>query len=231
MMSDPKDRSPPAAQALIQAAGGGTRLGLGPKAFVQLGGQTLLERSIALFRDIAESILVAVPAADFERALSLVGGPGISIMVGGSTRSDTTRKLIGAATAPWLILHDVVHPFATAASVRQLLDAAREPGAAAPGIVNTEYLYRRDGEILHAPGDVLVGQKPVVFSSGAVKRAYERLDAANVYGDPSLLEILETAGIRTAFVEGSARNIKITSPADLDLAEAMVALERLRSKS
>jgi len=230
-MSHANHRKPLAAQALIQAAGGGTRLGLGPKAFVRLDGQTLLERSIALFRDLAESILVAVPASDVERARALVGGPGVTILVGGSTRSETTRTLIGAATAPWLILHDVVHPFATTASVRQLLDAATETGAAAPGIVNTEYLYRRDGEILHAPGDVLVGQKPVVFSSEAVKRAYERLDAAHVSGDPSLLEVLETAGIRTAFVEGSARNIKITSPADLELAEAMVALERRRSRS
>ncbi|WP_051231537.1 IspD/TarI family cytidylyltransferase [Kaistia adipata] len=227
-MSALEDR-PPAAQALIQAAGSGSRLGLGPKAFVRLDGETLLERSVGLFRSLVESIVIAVPAADLDRARSLVGGPGIILIAGGSTRSETTRRLIDEATATWLILHDVVHPFATAASVSQLLEAARERGASAPGIVNTEYLYRRDGEILHPPGGVLVGQKPVVFSADAVRRAYQTLDAAAVSDDPSLLEVLEVAGIRTAFIEGSARNIKITDPADLELAEAMVALEKCRS--
>lgn len=228
-MSALDDRRHEAAQALIQAAGSGSRLGLGPKAFVRLDGETLLERSVALFRDLVESLVIAVPAADLERARALVGGPRISLIAGGATRSETTRRLIGAATAPWLILHDVVHPFATAASVSQLLDAAKAQGASAPGIVNTEYLYRRDGEILHAPGGVLVGQKPVVFSAEAVRRAYSSIEAADVSQDPSLLEVLEVAGIRTAFVEGSARNIKITSPADLELAEAMVALEKRRA--
>jgi 2-C-methyl-D-erythritol 4-phosphate cytidylyltransferase len=77
---------------------------------------------------------------------------------------------------------------------------------------------------------VLVGQKPVVFSADAVRRAYQTLDAARVSDDPSLLEVLEVAGIRTAFIDGSARNIKITSPADLELAEAMLALAKRRSE-
>ncbi|MFI5411599.1 2-C-methyl-D-erythritol 4-phosphate cytidylyltransferase [Kaistia sp. UC242_56] len=223
------DRRRDAAQALIQAAGSGSRLGLGPKAFVRLDGETLLERSVALFRDLVESIVIAVPAADLSRARSLVSGPGVSLIAGGATRSETTRKLIGEATAPWLILHDVVHPFVTVASVSLLIEAAKTQGAAAPGIVNTEYLYRLDGEIMHAPGGVLIGQKPIVFSAEAVRQAYSTLDAADVSQDPSLLEVLEVAGIRTTFVEGSPRNIKITSPADLELAEAMVALEKSRT--
>lgn len=223
------DRRRDAAQALIQAAGSGSRLGLGPKAFVRLDGETLLERSVALFRDLVESIVIAVPAADLSRARSLVSSPGVSLIAGGATRSETTRKLIGEATAPWLILHDVVHPFATAASVSLLIETAKTQGASAPGIVNTEYLYRLDGEIMHAPGGVLIGQKPIVFSAEAVRQAYSTLDAADVSQDPSLLEVLEAAGIRTTFVEGSARNIKITSPADLELAEAMVALEKSRA--
>ncbi|WP_396308873.1 2-C-methyl-D-erythritol 4-phosphate cytidylyltransferase [Kaistia sp. UC242_56] len=214
---------------MIQAAGSGSRLGLGPKAFVRLDGETLLERSVALFRDLVESIVIAVPAADLSRARSLVSGPGVSLIAGGATRSETTRKLIGEATAPWLILHDVVHPFVTVASVSLLIEAAKTQGAAAPGIVNTEYLYRLDGEIMHAPGGVLIGQKPIVFSAEAVRQAYSTLDAADVSQDPSLLEVLEVAGIRTTFVEGSPRNIKITSPADLELAEAMVALEKSRT--
>ena len=100
-------------QALIQAAGVGTRLGLGPKAFVMLDGRTLLEHAVALFEGLVDGILVAVPATGVERARALVGRDDITIVAGGASRSDTTRRLVGAATAPWLLLHDVVHPFAT----------------------------------------------------------------------------------------------------------------------
>src|SRR4249919_3959560 len=116
-------------QALIQAAGQGSRLGLGPKAFVVLDGKTLLERAIELLRNIVDVIVIA----------------------GGSSRSETTYKLVAEATAPWLLLHDVVHPFATTALVKNLLETAYQHGASAPGVANTEFLYTREGDLLHAP--------------------------------------------------------------------------------
>ncbi|MCW5772143.1 MAG: 2-C-methyl-D-erythritol 4-phosphate cytidylyltransferase [Rhodospirillaceae bacterium] len=210
-------------QALIQAAGSGSRLGLGAKAFVDLGGQTLLERAVALFRDVADKVLVAVPAAEIDKARKLVGHAGVAFIAGGSSRSETTQKLIAEASAPWLILHDVVHPFATPALVKAVLEAAYAHGASAPGFVNTEFLYTRDGDLLHAPGDLLIGQKPIAFSRDAVLGAYRAWRAT---GDPSLLKILESAGLRTKFVDSSAHNIKITHPADLELARAILALRK-----
>ncbi len=213
-------------QALIQAAGSGSRLGLGPKAFVVLDGRTLLERAIEIFRDIAESVIVAVPTTEIARAQALVGSDRITIVPGGSSRSETTHRLVAKATAPWLLLHDVVHPFATTALVKKLLEVAYEHRASAPGLANTEFLYSRDGELLLAPQGALIGQKPVAFSREAVEAGYSALRETNTTNDPSLLEILELAGLRTKFVEGSARNIKITSPADLELARAMIELEK-----
>jgi 2-C-methyl-D-erythritol 4-phosphate cytidylyltransferase len=212
-------------EALIQAAGAGTRLGLGPKAFVVLDGRTLLERAVALLDGLAESVLVAVPAADVARARALVGRDGVTILAGGASRSETTRRLVARASAPWLLLHDVVHPFATPDLVLRLLEAARTHGASAPGLANTEFLYGRDGTPLHAPGEVLVGQKPVAFSRSAAEAGYAAA-ASGASGDPSLMEVLALAGVRTRFVEGSARNIKITSGADLAFAEALLALDR-----
>lgn len=213
-------------QALIQAAGSGSRLGLGSKAFVDLDGQTLLERAVALFRDVADMVTIAVPAAEIDKARKLVGHAGVAFIAGGSSRSETTRKLIAAASAPWLILHDVVHPFASSALVTAVLEAAYAHGASAPGLVNTEFLYTRDGELLHAPGDLLIGQKPIAFSRDAVLDAYRAWRATAAAGDPSLLEILEAAGLRAKFVESSAYNIKITNPADLELAHAILALRK-----
>lgn len=212
--------------ALIQAAGAGTRLGLGPKAFVMLDGTTLLERAVALLDPIADQVVVAVAPADVARAVAMVGGPRVRVVAGGGSRSETTRRLIDHATAPWLLLHDVVHPFATADLVRRLLAAARAHGASAPGIVNTEFLYGRDGTLLHAPGDILVGQKPVAFSRAAALAGYAAADVDGSAEDPSLLDVLARGGVRTRFVEGDPGNIKITSPADLAIARAIIATGR-----
>jgi 2-C-methyl-D-erythritol 4-phosphate cytidylyltransferase len=214
-------------EALIQAAGGGTRLGLGPKAFVMLAGRTLLEHAIEVVRGAVDNIVVAVPADGIERTRAIVGSEA-KIIAGGATRNETTRLLVSAASAPLLLLHDVVHPFATAPLVRALLAAAEAHGAAAPAIANTEFAYDREGRPLHAPGDLLVGQKPVAFARREVIAAYGQLADAAAGADPSLIDVLDRAGLRARFIPGSARNIKITGPDDLALAEAMIAATKPR---
>ncbi|BBK33471.1 2-C-methyl-D-erythritol 4-phosphate cytidylyltransferase [Allostella humosa] len=211
-------------QALVQAAGGGTRLGLGPKSFVRLGGRTLLEHAVAACRSVAAQVIVAVPPAEVEAARALVAGDRVAVIPGGDSRSATTRLLVMQASAAWLLLHDVVHPFADEALVRRVLDAAIAHGAAAPAIPNAEFLYDRAGRLLHAPGDLLVGQKPIAFARTAAIDGYATLDREAAAGDPSFLTVLEKGGVRTRFVDGSGRNIKITTPADLELAGAMAAL-------
>lgn len=211
-------------QGLIQAAGRGSRLGQGPKAFVMLGGLTLLERAVALLAPAVESLLVAAPPDALERAEALVGGPRVRVLPGAASRSETTRRLIGAAEAPWLLLHDVVHPFAKAGLVRALLAAAADRGAAAPAIANAEFLYDLAGRPLHPPGALLVGQKPVAFARQAALEGYGVLERRRLAGDPSLLEVLEEGGVRAAFIPGSGDNLKITTAADLRLARALLAL-------
>lgn len=210
--------------ALIQAAGQGLRLGLGPKAFVELDGEALLLRAVRLFQPFASQVLVAVAPRDIERARLLLSGTNADVMAGGETRSATTRLLIEAASTQVILLHDVVHPFASPSMIRRLLDAAIEHGAAAPAILNTAFAYDRAGAPLHAPGQLLMGQKPVAFLRSSVLRGYAAWNTGDEINDPSLMEILERAGVRTHFVEGSSTNIKITTPDDLKLAEALVRL-------
>lgn len=211
-------------QALVQAAGGGARLGLGPKAFVMLEGRTLLERALDPLPGVANSVIVAVPAAKIARAEGIVGDRA-AIIAGGASRSETTRRLVAAATAPWLLLHDVAHPFVTPGLVQAVLGGAREHGVCAPAVLNTEFVYGLDGARLHGPGDLLIGQKPVAFARDAALAAYAAFEAGHGPADPSLLDVFAHAGVSTKFVEGSARNIKITGPADLAIARAMLRLE------
>ena len=59
--------------ALVLAAGRGARLGLGPKAWLSLGGRTLLERAVAIMRDVAGRVIVGVAADELPRARALCG--------------------------------------------------------------------------------------------------------------------------------------------------------------
>ncbi|MCK0207773.1 2-C-methyl-D-erythritol 4-phosphate cytidylyltransferase [Starkeya koreensis] len=211
-------------QGLIQAAGSGSRLGFGPKAFVRLGDRTLLEHAVALLRPMVDLVIVAAAAEDVARAGELVAGDRVRVVAGAPSRSQTTRLLVEEASARWLVLHDVVHPFASPGLVAALLDKARAAGGAAPGLVNAEFLYNRDGDLLHAPGEVLIGQKPVAFAREAAIAGYASLPAGGLVRDPSFLDILERGGVRTAFVPGSALNIKIPTPDDLRLANALLTL-------
>jgi 2-C-methyl-D-erythritol 4-phosphate cytidylyltransferase len=211
-----------ALQGIVQAGGAGTRLGLGPKAFLVLGGKTLLARAVETLLEIVDDAIVAVPASLIEQARSQIPDKRVRWISGGASRAATTRHLIEAAHAPLLVLHDVVHPFVEAALISSLVETAKRDGAAAPAIRNTEFLYGPEGAVIHRPGAVLIGQKPVVFHRRDAILGFAHAGAPAAGSDPSLMEILMFAGMRTSFVEGSSRNIKITHAGDLDLARAMM---------
>lgn len=208
-------------EALIQAAGQGARLGLGAKAFVMLGGATLLERAVETCLAVADRVIVAVAEQDLGRAAALLPRERVDLIAGGTSRSDTTRRLVSSTRADLLLLHDVVHPLAGRALIERVCEAARIHGAAAPALPNADFIYSPEGEVLHAPGDVFVGQKPVAFSRAAAGEGYSRSSAIGST-DPSFLDVLKLGGARTVFVAGEATNIKITYPYDLQLAAALL---------
>jgi 2-C-methyl-D-erythritol 4-phosphate cytidylyltransferase len=213
-------------EAIIPAAGQGTRLGLGPKAFISLEGQTLLERVVATMSAVAAHVIVAVAEGDVERANSLVGGPRVSVIAGGQRRSETLRKLVARSTAPWLLLHDIVHPFVSVELACRVLAAARHAECAAAAVPNFEFTYGIDGAIRAAPGEVMIVQKPIAFRQSAISTGYRILGNAESAGDLGALEILARAGVTATFVPGYSSNLKITTAADLTLARAVAALEK-----
>ncbi|MGD9945559.1 MAG: 2-C-methyl-D-erythritol 4-phosphate cytidylyltransferase [Burkholderiaceae bacterium] len=220
-------------EALVQAGGQGTRLGLGPKAFLQLDGCTLLERAVATMRAAAGRVTVAVPAAELERASRLLGSSA-QLIAGGARRSETLRRLVEASHRPWLLLHDVVHPFVDAELSQRVLDKARRSGAAAAGLPNTEFLFDARGRVRAAPGKLFAMQKPVAFRRADMLRglalqaeAELRVRARPHIGakakagtdtgagpDPSALQILALAGQPVSFVRGHPIHHKLTNADD-----------------
>jgi len=218
--------SAPAAdvEAIILAAGQGTRLGLGPKAFVELAGCSLLERAVSTMLSVAAQVSVAVRFADLRRAERLVGGPAIRIIAGGMRRIETLRALVEVASAPWLLVHDVVHPFVTSELSQRVIDEARRCGAAAAALPNVDFLYGTDGRPRAAPGDVVAIQKPIVFRRADIALGFalaERAAAGALIPDASALEILALAGRRMTYVPGYVMNFKLTTRDDFELARRL----------
>jgi 2-C-methyl-D-erythritol 4-phosphate cytidylyltransferase len=213
-------------EAVIQAAGHGTRLGLGPKAFVTLEGQTLLERAVAPMSAVAGHVIVAVAEGDIDRANGLVGNPRVSVIAGGERRSDTFRRLIARSSAPWILLHDVAHPFVSAELSRLVLATARRTGCATAALPNFEFMYGADGRLRAEPGEILIAQKPVAFRRDAISAGCDAVGNAEAAGDLGALEILAHVGVTSTFVPGYPGNIKITTAADLAMARALARQER-----
>lgn len=212
-------------EAIVQAAGQGTRLGRGPKAFITLAGRTLLEHAVTTMLSVASRVTVAVPSADLMRAEQLVGSSLVRVVGGGERRIDTLRCLVTAATSPWLLLHDVVHPFVSTELSQHVVAEARATGAAAAALPNVDFLYGMDGTLRAAPGDVVAIQKPVAFRRADVVRGFAAADQVVSQGpirDLSVVELLTMAGQSIAFVPGHTMNYKLTTAQDYTLAQQLM---------
>ena len=174
---------------------------------------------------VAARVTVAVPSEDLARAERLVGGPSTRVVAGGARRIDTLRRLVDAASAPWLLLHDVVHPFVTTELAQRVLDAASGSGAAAAALPNVDFLFGNDGELRAAPGELVSIQKPVAFRREDMLRGFaaaQRNASEGIKADAGALDILAFAGIKIAFVAGHPLNYKLTTPDDFELARRLM---------
>lgn len=215
----PAHRPPPGTTAaLIPAAGSGTRLGLGPKAFVQVGGISLLARSVAALAPYVDEVIVALPAG-----LSLPPGLPARAIVGGETRQESVRRLLEATVADAVLIHDAARPFLPEGVVLALLDAIAETGAATVALPVADTLVRAGdqhwGELVPREGLWAV-QTPQGFDRATLLRAHEQAerDGFTATDDAGLLARL---GVRVRLVPGDARLFKVTTPGDLALAEAL----------
>ena len=211
--------------ALVRGAGSGQRLGLGPKAFLELEGRTLVEWAVEPMLEVAARVLAAVPAADLERARPSLEPLGVEVMVGGATRLETTRKLLAAADTTWVIFHDAAHPFVTRELTERVLENAFEEGAAVSALRTRDFHYDADGGLVSRPGQLHLVQTPFIVRRADILEGFELLAAGDprVGKEASTLEMLAATGHTWRFVDGPATNIKVTYPEDLELARAIAA--------
>lgn len=206
--------------AMVLAAGRGERLGLGRKAWLVLGGRTLLERAVAVMRAVADRVIVGVAAEDVDHARELCGSK-VVVVAGGDTRQATMRAAFDATCAPIVVLHDVVHPFVTPALAREVIDVARTRGAALAAVASASAAFcHAQGETpaRFGPGEVQLVRRPVAFRRADFAWGLEAGGDGDAVGT-----ILDRARAQIAVVAAPSWNIKITTPDDWALACAIEA--------
>lgn len=214
---------------VLAAAGRGVRLGAGaPKAYLALRGRSLLEHSLAPFLAHPAVRVVAVVVGDpaAAPAFEALGDPRVVIVRGGAERQDSVRAGVEAVGEVELILvHDAARPFVTPALVEAVAQAAARHGAAIPAIAVPETVKRVDEEarVLETVprASLVLAQTPQGFRAALLRRAHAAAAAtgARVTDDAALVEML---GETVVVIPGDPHNLKITSPADLPIAEAIL---------
>ncbi len=221
------------ASAIIVAAGSGTRLKLETaKAFVPLGGRPLLHyslRAIAAVAAIGEAV-VTVPLGMEVQARAEVARAGLEIPVkliaGGAERQDSVRIALGLSSAESeiVVVHDAARPFAAPALFAACLDAAQRADGAIAAIALADTLKRTDGRTITATiarAGLWQAQTPQAFRRKMLVEAHDRA-LRERWAATDDAELIERCGGRVEVVASSATNLKITTPADLEIAEALV---------
>lgn len=212
--------------AIVPAAGGGERLGAGiPKAFVDLLGQTMLERAVdgLLASGVIEHVVVGVPADRVDAAAELLGGRA-SVVAGGPERPETVRRALDAAGDPeFVVVHDAARPLTPVAQIQRVVAALREGIAAVIPVlpvVDTIKAVDANGVVLGTPerSGLRAVQTPQGFQTALLRRAY-RQAITTATDDAALVENL---GVPVHTVAGDALAFKITSPLDLRLARTVL---------
>ncbi len=206
--------------ALIPAAGRGIRLGKGPKAFLELGGTTLLERVVNAFLDVDE-IIVAVSQETLLEANKLLKDKA-KVIVGGDTRQVSVFKLLRASHADIVLIHDVARPFLASSIIQAIIKAVKENDAATVAKnVSDTLIETVTGKVVDR-SQLKAIQTPQGFERKLILRAHLNALEKNlkVTDDAGLMWHLEH---RIAFIEGSNWLMKITTPIDLAIANTLVA--------
>jgi len=217
--------------AIVVAAGRSSRMGGLDKLFAPLGGRPLLARTLAAFQECSavRRIVLVLAAENLARGLALAEEEGLSkvrtVCLGGRRRQDSVWEgLECLGPCAWVVVHDGARPLVTPQLIEEGLAAARETGAAVCALPAHETVKRVDeqGRVLRTLDRrrLWLVQTPQVFRYDILREAHER-SRRTATDDAALVERL---GHRVQVYPGSPRNLKVTTPEDLALAEALLKL-------
>ena len=218
---------------IIVAGGKGLRMGNDiPKQFLPIAGKPILMRTIERFHEYDENlnIILVLPKDQQEYWHQLCAEHHFDIKHqianGGDTRFQSSKN--GLALIPddedgVVGIHDGVRPFVSTAVIEECYETAREEYAAIPvsAVIDTlRYIDKQGGGKNVLRDDYRIVQTPQTFDIGLAKQAFNQGYKEQFTDDASVVESL---GCQVAMVEGNRENIKITTPFDIKVAEALLS--------
>jgi 2-C-methyl-D-erythritol 4-phosphate cytidylyltransferase len=233
---------------IIPAAGLGTRMAPVPagdkaksappsKQFTELGGTPILIHTLRKFAGVeaVDEIWIALRENEIDGFRSRLQKEAedvlkkkVNFVVGGEHRQQSVQNALNAISASRddiVLVHDAVRPFVTAEVIEEVIAAAKKYGAAIAGLpaIDTIKQVERtsEGAVIKATiprAGVVMAQTPQGFRYGVIKKAFDDAAADGFLGTDEA-SLVERSGHEVAVVMGSPRNIKITAPSDMELAE------------
>jgi 2-C-methyl-D-erythritol 4-phosphate cytidylyltransferase len=207
------------------------------KQFTELGGTPILIHTLRKFAavDAVSEIWIALRESEIagfrarlESEAKDVLKKKVEFVGGGEHRQQSVENALNAvaATADDIVLvHDAVRPLVTSEIIQEVIEAAKKYGAAIAGMpaVDTVKQVERtaEGALIKATiprASIVMAQTPQGFRYSVIKKAFDEAAADGFLGTDEA-SLVERSGHNVAVVMGSPRNIKITAPGDMDLAE------------
>lgn len=213
--------------AIIVAGGSGSRMQQQlPKQFIEVAGKPILMHTIERFYEYNPvlRLIVVLPQQQLPTWRDLCRKHSFKVfhmaVAGGATRFGSVKNGLGAVQGEGLVaVHDGVRPFVSTETIKAAFDAAAEHGSAVVAVSPKDSIreLRPEGSKAVPRANYKLVQTPQCFQAGILRRAYEQAEQEYFTDDASVVEQL---GEKIVLVEGNYRNIKITTPEDLVLAEA-----------
>ncbi|HEX4863867.1 MAG TPA: 2-C-methyl-D-erythritol 4-phosphate cytidylyltransferase [Acidimicrobiales bacterium] len=203
--------------AIVVAGGTGTRFG-GPKQFAELEGKPVLAWSLEAARRACAGLVAVLPEGDID---SFRWDADV-LVPGGSTRSGSVRAGLTAVpeSAQVIVVHDAARPLATAelwkAVISEVTAGAEGAVPACPVSDTIRQRTAEGGTVTLDRSNLFAVQTPQAFRAAILRRAHDR--GGDATDDSAMVEAI---GGRITLVDGSADNLKVTTPSDLRIASLL----------
>lgn len=217
--------------AIIVAAGSGSRMKSSKnKLLLPLGEKTVIERTVKTFEDIPQigEIIVVCREEELETMSSVLPGEKITFVIGGKTRQESVKnavETIDPDECETVIIHDGARPLVTKEEILETLEEAKRTGAAATGVFvkDTIKVINDDYVITDTPDrtKLVAIHTPQIFNLKLYLKAMEKA-AMQKKDFTDDCKLLENIGAPVSVVIGEYGNIKITTPEDIPMAQAIL---------